>query len=175
RWSPCRPVRRDSWPSHDRDVTSSSRALATMASTSAGHAHVIEKSFSRSEAPLSSLGAVNRTFRGDMPMSQATSMRRAAAVLVFALIVVLQVARAACADSIHIPAKIEGMAFGPDVIFHGVPMHRLYIANDNDFLAAVADKNNVTVDNPNPWFVFAFTDTDLPGFVQQPFTNGRFD
>src|SRR5262249_23000845 len=98
RWSPCRPVRRDSWPSHDRDVTSSSRALATMASTSAGHAHVIEKSFSRSEAPLSSLGAVNPTFRGDMPMSQVTSMQRAAAVLVFSLIVVLQAAGVACAD-----------------------------------------------------------------------------
>jgi len=61
------------------------------------------------------------------------------------------------------------------VILNGVPKHTLYIANDNDFLAAVPDKNNAIVDNPNQWFVFAFGDTDLPGFVPQPLTNGRFD
>jgi hypothetical protein len=48
-------------------------------------------------------------------------------------------------------------------------------ASDNDFNAAVADKNNVVVDNPNQFFVFAFGDADLPGFVPQKFKADRFD
>ena len=62
-----------------------------------------------------------------------------------------------------IPAKIEGTAFGPDVKIGGVSRHTLYIANDNDFLAAFDG-----VDNPNRFFVFEFDDADLPGFRPQP-------
>ena len=36
-----------------------------------------------------------------------------------------------------IPAKLEGMAFGPDVRVGGVRQHTLWIANDNDFIATV--------------------------------------
>jgi hypothetical protein len=61
-----------------------------------------------------------------------------------------------------IPAKIEGTAFGPDVTIGGVVRHTLYLANDNDFLASVNG-----IDNPNKFFVFAFDDADLPGFVRQ--------
>src|SRR5262249_14144980 len=75
---------------------------------------------------------------------------------------------AAGISAIHIPAKLEGMAFSPDVVRNGVGSHTLYIANDNDFLAAVPDKNNVVVDNPNQYFVFAFGDGDL-SFVPQKF------
>jgi hypothetical protein len=74
-------------------------------------------------------------------------------------------------SAIHIPAKIEGLAFGQDVTLNGAVKHTLYVANDNDFTSAVLDKNNVTVDNPNQFFVFAFDDTDLPGFVAQRFTS----
>jgi hypothetical protein len=35
----------------------------------------------------------------------------------------------------QIPAKIEGMAFGEDVVIGGVVKHTLYVTNDNDFLA----------------------------------------
>ncbi len=59
----------------------------------------------------------------------------------------------------QIPAKIEGLAFGQDVTLNGVVEHTLYVANDNDFVADIA--------GPNQFFVFAFTDSDLPGFVQQ--------
>ncbi len=52
----------------------------------------------------------------------------------------------------QIPAKLEGMTFGPDVITAGVVYHTLYIANDNDFIAAAG---------PNKFFVFGFTDADL--------------
>jgi hypothetical protein len=62
----------------------------------------------------------------------------------------------------QIPAKLEGLAFGQDVVIDGATRHTLYIANDNDFTATVAG-----IENPNQWFVFAFDSTDLPGFVPQ--------
>jgi Esterase-like activity of phytase len=59
-----------------------------------------------------------------------------------------------------IPAKLEGLAFGEDVVVDGVVKHTLWVANDNDFLASVGGK-----DNPNQFFVFAFDDADLGGSV----------
>ena len=66
-----------------------------------------------------------------------------------------------------IPAKLEGAAFGDDIVIGGVTKHTLYIANDNDFLAA----SPKGLDNPNQWFVFAFDESDLGGsvFVNQQF------
>ena len=58
-----------------------------------------------------------------------------------------------------IPAKIEGFAFGQDVVVNGVLEHTLYVANDNDFVPGVA--------GPNQFFVFGFTDADLPGFTAE--------
>lgn len=67
-----------------------------------------------------------------------------------------------------IPAKLEGMAFGEDVVVGGVVKHTLYIGNDNDFLATTPGGRA----NPNQWFVFAFDDADLAGsaFAAQRFT-----
>jgi len=73
-------------------------------------------------------------------------------------------------DSLFIPSKLEGMAFGQDVVIDGVTQHTLYLANDNDFLGEIADPTdpaNTIVENPNQFFVFAFGDRDLPGFVPQ--------
>lgn len=67
----------------------------------------------------------------------------------------------------QVPAKLEGIAFGPDVVVNGVTEHTLYVSNDNDFLATTTDDHGATVDNPNQFFVFAFTDADLPGLVEQ--------
>jgi len=67
-----------------------------------------------------------------------------------------------------IPAKIEGVAFGPDIVIDGATKHTLFIANDNDFVATVTDANHPTgIDNPNKFFVFAVDGTDLPDFVPQ--------
>src|SRR5262249_13206179 len=88
---------------------------------------------------------------------------------------VVQALSAAGINSIHIPAKLEGLAFGPDVVLNGLPSHTLFIANDNDFLSPVPDKNGVVVDNSNRYFVFAFGNADLPGFVPQAFTTGGSD
>jgi hypothetical protein len=77
---------------------------------------------------------------------------------------------AAGIDSLFIPSKLEGMTFGQDVVIDGVAHHTLYIANDNDFLGEIADPTdpaNEIVENPNQFFVFAFTDDDLPGFAPQ--------
>jgi len=62
-----------------------------------------------------------------------------------------------------IPAKIEGISFGPDVNWNGSPVHTLWVANDNDFLTQTTDSQGNTIDNPNQFFVFGFTDTDLNG------------
>ncbi len=65
----------------------------------------------------------------------------------------------------QIPAKLEGAAFGKDIVEGGTTYHTLYIANDNDYLASVAGDNK--------FFVFKFTNADLsaikPGanFVNQ--------
>jgi hypothetical protein len=59
----------------------------------------------------------------------------------------------------EIPAKLEGIAFGDDVVIEGVVKHTLFIANDNDFLPVVVDTNHPSgAANPNRFFVFAFDD-----------------
>lgn len=52
-----------------------------------------------------------------------------------------------------IPAKLEGMAFGQDIVENGVTKHTLYIANDNDFVPGVAGSSR--------FYIFAFTDAEL--------------
>jgi len=81
---------------------------------------------------------------------------------------VVTVLNAAGFASKDIPAKLEGVAFGPDVTVAGANRHTLFVANDNDFVATVTDTNHPSgIDNPNRWFVFAFGDGDLPGYTPQ--------
>ncbi len=77
-------------------------------------------------------------------------------------------------DSTLIPSKIEGMAFGTDVLQGSTKLHTLWVANDNDFLATVPDANGNPVDNPNQFFVFGFTDADLAGSTLAPQQFNRF-
>jgi len=56
------------------------------------------------------------------------------------------------------------------VTWNGAVKHTLFITNDNDFNATEQDKNLDVVDDPNQFFVFAFDDNDLPGFVPLKFT-----
>ena len=80
-------------------------------------------------------------------------------------------------DPKQIPAKLEGLALGPDVWNGTTKLHTLWIANDNDFLSAVDDGSGTgsTFDNPNQFFVFGFTDADLAGSVLVPQQFRRFD
>ena len=81
-----------------------------------------------------------------------------------------------------IPSKIEGVAFGPDVVIGNETKHTVYIANDNDFLATVADPFKLPTDltrgkipNPNQIYVFAFSDSELPGYIPQQFKHAHED
>jgi len=74
-----------------------------------------------------------------------------------------------------IPAKLEGVAFGQDVVYQNKPMHTIYVANDNDYLAVTPNSATGNTSNPNRWFVFGFTDTDLPGFIPQQFKDNDKD
>jgi hypothetical protein len=77
-------------------------------------------------------------------------------------------------DPTAIPAKIEGITFGPDVSAtdpltgRTVTRRTLFVGNDNDFLGVLTPPVG-NGDNPNQWFVFSFADADLPGFVPQRF------
>ena len=67
-----------------------------------------------------------------------------------------------------IPAKLEGMAFGQDVLIDGVSKHTLYISNDNDFIGTVTDSGHPAgVDNPNTFLVYAIDGADLPSYQRQ--------
>ncbi len=60
-----------------------------------------------------------------------------------------------------IPSKIEGIAFGEDIVVNGILEHTLWIANDNDFLPGTSGQNM--------FYVLGVTDADLEGssFVAQ--------
>lgn len=58
--------------------------------------------------------------------------------------------------SSQIPAKIESLSFGQDVMVNGVLTHTLYIANDNDFVPGVAGDNK--------FYVYGVNDADLAQF-----------
>jgi len=68
----------------------------------------------------------------------------------------------------NIPAKLEGLAFGPDIRMGGALRHTLFVANDNDFIGHVMDSHHPAgIDNPNTFFVFAIDPALLPGFEHQ--------
>ena len=68
-----------------------------------------------------------------------------------------------------IPAKLEGMAFGADVMVGGLLKHTLFMANDNDFLGTVTVSGGGSVSYDNQFFAFAFGNDALAGteFVAQ--------
>jgi hypothetical protein len=71
-------------------------------------------------------------------------------------------------SSNDIPAKLEGVAFGPDIDVNGVGKHTLFVGNDNDFVGTVTDSLHPNgSDNPNRFFVFAIDANDLPTFEAQ--------
>jgi hypothetical protein len=69
-------------------------------------------------------------------------------------------------SAVNVPAKLEGVAFGPDMVIKGVNKHTLFIVNDNDFLSSVNGVNN-----PNQFFVFAVDESDLFGYAPQKIRN----
>jgi hypothetical protein len=71
--------------------------------------------------------------------------------------------------STYVPAKLDSVAFGPDIVIDGFIKHTLFIANDNDFLPTFNGINN-----PNQFFVFSIDESDLNSFSPQkilPYVN----
>ena len=66
----------------------------------------------------------------------------------------------------HIPSKIEGVAFGPDVMKGTTKLHTLWISNDNDFVLSTLD--TPPIPNPNQFLVFGVADADLNGSMFVP-------
>lgn len=68
----------------------------------------------------------------------------------------------------NIPAKIEGMTFGEDIVYNNEILHTLWITNDNDFLSSIIDsKHPIEFSNPSNFYVFGFSDADLKNYVAQ--------
>ncbi len=100
-------------------------------------------------------------------MDATTAAANAVNKTIFLDIVSVLTSNGIAAD--HIPSKIEGVAFGPDVKQGHTTLHTLWVSNDNDFLLATGD--TPAIPNPNQFFVFGVTDADLGGsqFVPQQF------
>lgn len=97
-------------------------------------------------------------------MASATAVAKSAAPVVD-LVTLLN---AAGIGSLDIPAKIEGLAFGPDLVLGAIDYHTLFVANDNDFVptAAYADAG-APVAGPNQFYVVGIPFADLPGYQSQ--------
>jgi hypothetical protein len=116
-----------------------------------------------------STAAYKRIYRIDLSDAQDVSQYSGASALApFAVgkVEFLNVVSALNANGIgsnDIPAKLEGLAFGPDILMGGVTRHTLFIANDNDFVGSVTGTLHPSgSENPNRFFVFAIDADDLP-------------
>lgn len=127
-----------------------------------------------------SQAAFKRLYRVDLasaPTIDGLYGREALAARSLSKALFLDVVQALTAQGIapaDIPAKLEGVAFGPDVRLEGRLQHTLIVANDNDFLPTITDTlHPAGIPNPNRFFVFAFGAGDLPGYVPQRFLGNR--
>ncbi len=116
---------------------------------------------------------------GATEVSRIAGQANLAAVTPVSKVLFLDVAAslvaAGMADT-DIPAKLEGISFGQDVMIGGDLKHTLYVVNDNDFLGSATKTVAgiaTTVAHPNRMFVFAFAQSDLPGYQPQQFRPGR--
>lgn len=76
-------------------------------------------------------------------------------------------------SSRDIPAKLEGITFGPDVAVGGATMHTFIVGNDNDFIPFITDSNHLAgIASPNRFFVFGVDPADVPDYEPQQFANG---
>jgi hypothetical protein len=106
---------------------------------------------------VGSVAVVKQLFKIDITGAQDVSAlsgdlsNQAVAKVPFADLVALLNAKGI--TSTQIPSKIEGMAFGSDIVVNGVLTHTLYVTNDNDFVPGFAGDNK--------FFVLGVTDADL--------------
>jgi hypothetical protein len=121
-----------------------------------------------------STAAFKKLFRVDLTGAQDVSFLTGASALAPAAVAKVEFLDIVATLNAHgigsndIPAKLEGVAFGPDISVDGVSRHTLFVANDNDFVGTVTDTlHPAGIDNPNRFFVFAVDAADLPAFTPQ--------
>ena len=102
-------------------------------------------------------GATEVTSLTGLPADQLALKAAAVPKTLVLDIVNLLTANGITAD--QIPAKIEGLAFGNDLVIGGITQHTLFIANDNDFVPGLAGGNK--------FYAFALSDADLGATFQQ--------
>ena len=108
---------------------------------------------------------------GGVEGAEAMAARAVPKTQVVDLVEVLQ---AAGIPATEIPAKIEGLAFGPDQVLDGAAVHTLFVSCDNDFLGTVTDTYHPQgAPNPSRIFVIGLTDAELPGFEPQELETGE--
>lgn len=116
-----------------------------------------------------SKAAVKQIFKIDLSGAQdVTALSGDLSAKAVAKSLVLDVVAVLGANGItpaQVPAKIEGLAFGADVVDNGVLLHTLYVANDNDFVRSSAGDNK--------FYVFGISDADL-GKVGATYTAQQF-
>lgn len=108
-----------------------------------------------------------KLFRVDLANGADISDLKGATAAAAALkkILVLDVVKALAdggIDAANVPAKLEGITFGPDVMVEGKMVHTLFMTNDNDFKPKIA--------GPNRIYVFGLGDSDLPNLNPQKFS-----
>ena len=121
-----------------------------------------------------SSAAFKKLFRIDLTGAQDVSLLTGANALAPAAVTktlfldIIAVLKAHGFSSNDIPAKLEGVTFGPDVEVDGAIRHSLIVANDNDFVGTVTDAlHPAGIDNPNRLFMFAVDPADLPTYEAQ--------
>jgi hypothetical protein len=123
-----------------------------------------------STAAFKRLYRINLTGAADVGNSSGSAGLAPFAVSKTLFLDIVQALNAHGIASTEIPAKLEGVAFGPDVVVNGVGKHTLFVANDNDFVSTVTDSVHPHgVANPNLFFVFSVDASDLPTYMAQQF------
>lgn len=148
------------------------------------HQFLVDERDSKGRADaLGSVAGVKRLYLIDLAGAHDVSGVTGAANLkpftlgktLFLDIVAALTGSAAHLDPADIPAKLEGVTFGQNVTYTDpvthdvVTKHTLFVGNDNDFVATLTPPAGDR-ENPNQWFVFGFSDADLPSYVPQQFT-----
>ena len=127
--------------------------------------------FTSNKAKIKQLFKIDLTGAVDISgLDGATAASHKVTKTLFLDIVSALTANGIAAD--HIPAKIEGIAFGPDVKQGSTTLHTLWVSNDNDFVLSTLDAPPIP--NPNQFFVFGFTNADLTKLGVSKFVPQQF-
>jgi len=117
-------------------------------------------------AAVKKLYKINIAGAQELLSTDTPAQLAAKAIAKSAFMDVVNILNAAGIDKKNIPSKIEGIAFGDDVVVDGTTMHTLWIANDNDFINTTND--TIPQANLSQFYMVGFTSDDLGGSTFAP-------